>query len=431
MNNEDITLNTEANDIAGNRIDGPVGNTAAKPGLPGAGMGIPGGPPAPFATDAARQSGLSAPTASASSEALAASETSMGAGAVEADTGEQENKEANPATLRLQGAYGGNFSNSTQSSYRDQDRRENQDSDPNRGEFGAQDLGGTTHGGFGNQNRLADYQPHGSAQDQYYGGSGRPGLQDNAYRAYDGRDERPATRPDYRLEPAMPVGNSVGPATDTGQVLRGSFNGPNADNRNQPDRADPNSAHQNDNGSAPGPDSGYASDYGRTSLRDTAGSPSPTAQISDSAVAAARNQTEDYLPAQGGLDDHGSTGPATKADQRSQHPASSQGYGDRGREEPGRSPDFRTGDDRTGYTQETGGNTAQGIGSRGGSYPDAYDDSRPGSQAGSPAQGDQRREDTTRNYGPAARQENRSDDEPTADHGAPRRNAGRDGEADE
>ena len=92
------------------------------------------------------------------------------------------------------GAYGGNFSNSTQDSYRDQARRENQDSDPNRGEFGVQDQGGTTHGGFGNQNRLADYEPHNTAEDQYYGGPGRPGAQDNAYRSYDGRDERPDAR---------------------------------------------------------------------------------------------------------------------------------------------------------------------------------------------------------------------------------------------
>ena len=50
---------------------------------------------------------------------------------------------------------------------------------------------------------------------------------------------------------------------------------------------------------------------------------------------------------------------------------------------------------------------------------------------GSPAKGDQRTEDTARNYGSAARQENRTGDDNSVDHGAPQRNAGRDGEADE
>ena len=439
MENEQNNLNTESNDIAGNRIDGPVGNTAAKPGRPGAGVGLPGGPPAPDAGAAGAAPDVSSPTAPASSESLAASETSVGEGAVEGDTKPQENKEASPAALTPKTeAYGGNFGNSTQGSYRDQDRRENQDSDPNRGEFGVQDQGGTTHGGFGNQNRLADYEPRDSAEDRYYGGPGRPGPQDNAYRAYDGRDERPDSQTEYGFERGTQPATTAGQAADASQSRGEDFAGPNADNRNQPDRADPNSAHQDDNGSGKGPDSSFASDYGHTSLR---GAANTAAQSSRPDTSGRRNQTEDYLPAQGGFDKQGrrdeqhpnnvpNNAPAA-ADQRGEQPASSKGYGDRGREEPRRDPDFNTGDDRNGYVKANGGDAAQGIGSRGGSYNDAYDDSRPGSKAGSPAKGDQRHEDAASSYGSEAREENRAGDDNKVDHGAPKRNAGREGEADE
>lgn len=389
MTTAEENLNTESNDIAGNRIDGPVGNTATQHTRPGAGAGMPGGPP-------------TSPTAGpVSSEALAAAETSMAAGAVDADDQSQENQGANPADRMPDGSYGGNFGNSTQGSYRDQDRRENQDSDANRGEFGAQDLGGTTHGGFGNQNRRADYEPNNSAEDQYYGGPGRAGEQDNAYRSYDGRNERPDSRTAYGFEP----GTTTGPAA-TGA-----------------------NAHENDNGSPTGPDSGYAADYGHTSLRST-----DAGGQRDGAMPEVdhRNQTEDYRPAPSGTDSQGrreagsySTNQPETADQRGQ------GYGDR--DQLTSVPDNNTGDERNGYTQSEAnkGDVAQGIGSRGGSYNDAYDDSKPGSTTGSPAKGDQRTEDTARNYGSAARQENRAGDENIADHGAPQRNAGRDGEADE
>ncbi|OGX87482.1 hypothetical protein BEN47_10610 [Hymenobacter lapidarius] len=440
MENEEINLNTESNDIAGNRIDGPVGNTAAKPGGPGTGVGIPGGPPAqaPSATP-----DISSPGAPASSESLVDSEMNAGAGAVDAESEEQENKEANPDDLRPANTYGGNFGNSTQDSYRDEDRRENQDSDPNRGEFGAQSEIGTTHGGFGNQNRLADYEPRNSAEDQYYGGAGRPGPQDNAYRSYDGRDARPDARTEYGFEAGSAVANAPGQAAESGQIQGSDYKGPNADNRNQPDRADTNSAFQNDNGSAQGPDRGYADDYGHTSLRGAATPAAATeARPANPAGAEQRNQAEDYLPTPGGVDKQGrreekhpgySTNTPEMTDQRGQIPASSLGYGDRGREEPRLDPDFRTGDDRNGYVQGNGGDASQGMGSRGGSYNDAYSDSQPGSKEGSPAKGDERIEDRAQNYGQAARKENRSEtgDENEADHGAPRRNAGREGEGDE
>ena len=401
-NEETPNLNTEPNDIAGNRLDGPVGNTAAKPGRPGAGAGIPGGPPR---ADAESETSA-APPAAPATEPPAARAAAPGS----------PQPPAGPAE-----AYGGNFSNSTQGSYRDPDRRENQDSDPNRGEFGAQDPGGTTHGGFGNQERHATYVPRDSAEDQYYGGPGAPGPQDNAYSAYDGRDERPDGRSEYGFEPGA---QPAGPAADVAPAPNAGHEGPNGDNRNQPD---PARAHQNDNGSAPGPDRGYAPDYGHTSL------PTPAAPAADPAQAGRRNQTEDYLPAQQGFDPQGRrAAPQPEAAAPGERPASSLGYGDRGREEPRRTPDFATGDDRNGYVQANGGDAAQGLGSRGGSYNDAYDDSKPDSPAGSPAQGDQRREDTDASYGAAARQQNRTaEDDDRADHGAPHRNAGREGEADE
>ena len=371
MENEPINLNTEENDIAGNRINGPVGNTAAQPVRPGTGTGLPGGPPA---------AATAPPTTSASSEALAAAETSMGDGALDTHDGPRENQEANPENLKPKAAYGGSFGNSTQGSFNDQPRRDNQDSDPSRGEFGAQDLGGTTHGGFGNQNRAADYEPRNSAEDQYYGGPGAPGHQDNAY---GGRDERPNSRTEYGFE--------AGAAPTTGALA-------------------PNS-NQNDNGALPGPDSGYANDYGHTSLRGAAGpatAPPETGQ---------RNQTEDYLPTQSAPDAQGRQ-PDARADQNTNLAGTP---GPRSADAAQPAPH-----ERTGYVQAPSGDTAKGLGSRGGSYNDAYDDSRPGSTTGSPAQGDQRREDTAQNYGAEAREENRAtDEENEADHGAPRRNAGR------
>ena len=428
MSHEPENLNTEPNDIAGNRLGGPVGNTATQHTAPGAGVGQPGGAP--------HQAGSTGPAvAPVSSESLAASETSPGQGAVDADGATQENKEADPADVEPASStpgdtYGGNFSNSTQSSYHDQRRRDNQDSDPNRGEFGAESQAGTTHGGFGNQNRVADYEPRNSAEDQYYGGPGAPGVQDNAYRAYDGHDARPDARTEYGFERgAAPAFGGGEPAAGP-SAQRGELGSPAGDNRNQPDRADSASAHQVDNGSRKGPDSGYAADYGHTSLPGAG-----PARSSGEPVTEHRNQTEDYLPTPSDTDGQGRpTAPAAAADARTTQPAGSEGYGDRGRNLANEAPDYQTGGERNGYTQPqaNNGDATQGVGSRGGSYNDAYDDSQPGSNAGSPAAGDQRREDRDGNYGGTAREENRASGEDNqADHGAPRRNEGRDNYKDE
>lgn len=423
MSNEPENLNTEPNDIAGNRLGGPVGNTATQHTAPGAGVGQPGGVP--------NQPGSAGQAAApVSSESLAASETSAGKGAVDTEGAEQENKEADPAsvdpaTSAAGGTYGGNFSNSTQGSYHDQRRRDNQDSDPNRGEFGVESQQGTTHGGFGNQNRVADYEPRNSAEDQYYGGPGAAGVQDNAYRRYDGQDARSDARTEYGFEPGAAIASGNSEPTAAPAAQRGELGSPTGDNRNQPDRTDAASAHQVDNGSRKGPDSGFAADYGHTSLPGTGGDTASAQPIAEH-----RNQTEDYLPTPSNTDSQGhATAPPATTETRAAQPTGSEGYGDRNRDQPNEAPDFRTGDERNGYAQPQArpGDAAQGLGSRGGSYNDAYDDSKPGSQAGSPAAGDQRREDRAANYGEAAREENRASDEDNqADHGAPRRNEGRD-----
>ena len=420
MQSEPENLNTESNDIAGNRIDGPVGNTATQHTGPGMGVGMPGG--VPNAPDAAP-----GPAAAlVSGETLAAAETSPGEGGLDGEDLSPENQPVGPASLVTGSAtYGGNFGNSTQNSYADKARRDNQDSDANRGEFGVESQQGTTHGGFGNQNRLADYEPDNSAEDRYYGGPGAPGPQDNAYRAYDGRDERPDSRTEYGFEAGTAPAAGAGEPAAAPAAQRGSLGSPAGDNRNQPDRADAASAHQDDNGSRKGPGSGYAADYGQTSLPGTGGANSASGQP----IAEHRNQTEDYLPTPSETDSQGrAVAPAATTDPRGSQPRSSEGYGDRDRDEPAAAPDFQTGDDRNGYTSApaNNGDTSQGVGSRGGSYNDAYDDSKKGSTAGSPAAGEQHTEDTAGNYGAEARQENRaSEEENNTDSGAPRRNEGR------
>ena len=57
-------------------------------------------------------------------------------------------------------SYGGNFGNSMEGSYRDQDRDENMYSGAGRGEFGAQGRG-NTQGGYGNQDRDYDTRSRG------------------------------------------------------------------------------------------------------------------------------------------------------------------------------------------------------------------------------------------------------------------------------
>jgi len=510
MKNEE-NLNTEPNSIAGNPVGGPAGNTAARP-LPVSTSATPqGGSPTQLPTAASMGKVGATPVAGTSNADLSAAATSAGKGGIDAG-GKQENKAVDPTSLnapakrgRKPGStnkaketpqaaakprgsarketpaasrqpenYGGNFGNDMHDSYQDQARYDNQASDASRGEFGA--FGGhATHGGYGNQNREADYQRHGSAEDRYYGGPGRYGPQHNAYREYDGRDERWDERRNYGYERGFHPDQGYDDRRGSYDRPRGSFatgydgygnqgreyssgnyndgRGNRYDNRNQPDRGDYYSGRQNDNGSRQGRGGGYADDYGRSSLRgaNPYGYDRPRYdEYRDDRRGYApdysrRNQDEDYRSSRGGYDNQGSAGGrgghreddyghwnrqggAGNTGQRNAY-GEGYGYGFNRNEQP-RRPNYGTGDERNGYGRSYGGDSGQGMGSRGGSYNDAYDDSRRDSRNGSPARGDYRREDADRNYGQGQRPQYRPDDEP--DYGtAPRRNRGRDGEGDE
>jgi hypothetical protein len=377
--------------------------------------------------------------------------------------------------------YGGNFSNATQGSFQDPARRDNQDADASRGEFGTFGRNGATHGGYGNQYREFDYERRNSPEDRYYGGPGRYGPQHNAYREYDGRNERYDPRTEYHFEPGRrhdPRDEHHGPydrprfSSGYGddyyrdrQYQTGNYNdgrGNSYDNRNQPDRGDAYSGRQNDNGSRQGRGQGYADDYGHTSMNNPYGRPRYDEGYNQrgsygqgdygqgggySQGNSRRNQDEDYRSSRGGYDNQGSAGGRGGrhdddhgyGQQRGGVGGTGQrnditegyGYGHSRNEQP-RRPDYRTGDDRNGYGRSYGGNSNQGYGSQGGSYNDAYDDSRRDSRAGSPARGDYTSQDAARNYGPGARDERRRGHDDQNDYGpAPRRNAGRDGEKDE
>ena len=405
-------LNTEPNEIAGNRPGGPAGNTAMKSVPP---AGIP-------------------PTRPVSSEQLVDAEMSVGEGGVD-DHGQQENKEADPADLDPEpsdsatagqpNAYGGNFSNSTQDVVGDAARLDNQRADASRGEFGRQGDH-NTHGGYGNQNREADYEPRDSPEDRYYGGPGEPGPQHNSY--VQDRDQLiHANSPDAAQPPAP------GPETP-GPDGRGNQH----DTRNLPGRTDARANQQNDNSAGPGQGPGYAADYGHTVFGG--GALTPTAAPID---VPQRNQGEDDRSSRGGYDNQGSangpggsaaTGaaPAPPATGGTPAPdAVGEGYGDKGRQGEAHLPDYATGDDRSGFGK--GPNAAEqamreGFGSKGGSYDDQYAAAgQPGATGGSLAKGDYtQQEREAKNSGPAAQEAFRPAGTPDeqADT-APKPNAGR------
>lgn len=380
-------LNTEPNEIAGNRLGGPLGNTAARPGPP---AGVPAPP---------------------SSEELAAAETGVGQGGVD-DRDQQENKAADPAALDPS-AYGGNFGNATQDVYDSAARLDNQQADASRGEFGRQGPR-NTHGGYGNQYREADYEPHNSAEDRYYGGPGEPGPQHNSYR------EDPA-----QLARANATGSALPPAPGP-ETPGPDGRGNQQDTRNLPGRADARANQQNDNSAGPGQGPGYAADYGHTSVGG--GGPAPTAPNAD---VPARNQGEDGRSSRGGYDNQGSANgpgaaPAPPATGGAPGPAAAgEGYADRGRQGEAQRPDYATGGARSGFVP---GTAQPGFGSKGGSYDDQYAAGQPGATGGSPAKGDHtQQEHDDQNSGPAAQEKFRPAGAPDeqADT-APRRNADRD-----
>ena len=385
-----------------------------------------------------------------SSKSLASSETSVRKGAVEPGS-KQQNSEAQPTNASIApltaspqpNAYGGNFGNDVQNSFHDHDRASNQLADANRGEFGEQGRLGATHGGFGNQYREFDTaaeRPAAEAtEEKYYGeGAAIPGPQHNAYRAYDGQDRRPeeqghAVR-DTPAPPAMSFGDNVADRQPT------DGRGNTQDNRNLPDKTGETAAFQNDNG-APTSGSAYASDYGHTS---GVGLPFGATENHIESGLAGRNQQEDQRSSREGYDNQGSQGGRSHDQQPGGNAPGGQGavapvnspdalqnpgygYGHE-RSEDAQPGNPNTGDSRSGFgaSGSKEGNTSQGYGSKGGSY----DDQNPGARG--PEYDNFTKQDKAQNYG----QENRKDFRPEdgdqltdADDTAPRRNVGRDEQA--
>lgn len=395
------------------------------------------------------------------------------------------------------GRYG-----SQHNAYRDYDGRDEQrgGQQPYRGgNAGYGDQNGGRGGNFSNQGGYNDnhgYDRHGFNQQggHYYGpNEGYDPRHAGGY-GYSERDRRPAGR-DQRDQSSYygngnnnagsygaGRGNYPQPDNRSQQSPRGydDGRGNRQDNRNQPDRDDPRSGFQNDNGAGPGRTGlGYANDYGQSSIGggDYGYGRGREQQPNQNYNAGyeRRNQDEDGRSSRGGYDNQGSGGGreghqgdnarygqqgyqggyGSGADERGRQqqggPAQNQGADPRrqptegyghGRDEQARRPDYRTGDQRNGYGRSFGGDSQQGYGSRGGSYNDEYDNGNggqggqngQGGTPGSPAQGNYTQQERNRNYGPGARQEFRPD-QPAGekeDYGsAPRRNAGRDGDKQE
>ncbi|MBC8085513.1 MAG: hypothetical protein H7Z21_20125 [Hymenobacter sp.] len=232
---------------------------------------------------------------------------------------------------QVQEVPGSGASNSLTAAFADEDRTENQQAGPGRGEFGPH-ADGHTQGGYGNQNR----------GDEVYGGQVTPA---------------PVSRGGY--EGGKPE-NNTGSATSTpanqGTSTFGTETGiPPAGSSVAPDYGNDNNAPQRTGG-------GYSEDYGHSSLVG-AGS-------AGSGTTSQRNQTEDYRPAD--TDEAAATpgGFQARPAPVPGQPAVA-GANEHTKPAPAREAD----ESRTGYTRTDGeqseqGDTATGLGSRGGSYND-------------------------------------------------------------
>ena len=427
------TLNDQPNEIAGNHPRLPADETikmGADAQNTNANSSLQPATPA-------MQSDEPVPTPPPATETLAASaEKGPALRPADPSVGPAPTEPGQPNT------YGGNFGNDVQDVRNDPARASNQRADANRGELGTQGTLGGTHGGFGNQfrefNTAAERPDAEAAEEKYYGqGASKPGLQDNAYRAYDGRDERPSQQGHaVRDTPPPPTLNFGDDSTDRQSLTDGRGN--TQDNRNLPGKTGEMAAFQNDNG-APTVGNAYAPDYGHTS---GVGLPPGTPDNHVAGGPNGRNQQEDQHSSRGGYDNQGSQGgrshdqqpggpaPAGQdapapidAPDAPQNPGYGYGYARSEETRPG-NPD--TGDSRNGFGPggSKEGDTSQGYGSRGGSY----DDQNPGARG--PEFDEYTKEEKAKNYGDEAQQDYRpadGDQPEDGDYGpAPRRNAGRD-----
>ncbi|OUJ75374.1 hypothetical protein [Hymenobacter crusticola] len=361
-----------------------------------------------------------------SSESLVDSEMSVGKGNVGGPTGQQPNKEATPEDVqpgagesqeqqeRQQHSdsepsdqYGGNFGNSVQDIYQDDDRHENQISGASRGEFGTQDHG-NTQGGYGNQFRATNESGNYTLSN---------GPQENSYQNYSGRDDS------YRQ----------GQQSST-QVVYGQDNLPYEQLQPNAQAGNDGSTYLNDNGSGYGRSRGYSADYGTSSLTDSNMGTTPTNR--SDLGAQQRNQNEDRNSSRGGYDNQdrtqGGNGQQTSRDEREDSYNQAAGIPDPNSRSTYQQPSAR--DEEENKTNRSGsgdgqgdynGKTTEGFGSQGGSYDDEYASSDPNSKQGAPVRGDYDNADKAKNYGAEKREEYRAEDK--EDYGsAPRRNQGRD-----
>ncbi|WBA40402.1 hypothetical protein [Hymenobacter canadensis] len=251
---------------------------------------------------------------------------------------------------------------STQASFQDPDRLENQQSSPERGEFGPHGHLGHTHGGYGNQARNLTPEPAREAA---------PPSDTTAH--HDG----------YQV-PQGNGDNGLGMGSPTSQ--------------------------QNDNGSEVSNSEGYSADYGNTS----GGSPLPAEP--QAAAGTTRNQHEDDHSSRGGYDNQGHS---DDSNYRQPAPgAAAASAGEASAEDEAGRPAAIPEEANAGAGSSYSGSTQDGHGSRGGSYNDEYDAANDNSQTGSPARGDYDSQDQSQNYGQQSRQENRPAGEKDTDHGA-------------
>lgn len=248
----------------------------------------------------------------------------------------------------------------------DPNHDQNEVAGASRGEFGRQSDQGITQGGYGNE------ASRGGAT---YAGSLDTPAPTTGYIGE--REQRPAGFPDnsngsYGTQP-------VGATSPSASAVGSQF--------------------ANDNAAPKGSDSGYADNYGTSSLGGTrAGSGQPNTEQ--------RNQREDYRP------NHPEGGP--QGQQTGVAPSNSS----QGTNEADAIP---TAGPRSGYqaagSPDAQGSQQSGFGSKGGSYNDEYDaatDAKDQTDS-SPARGDYDNQDAARNYGGAS--DERTNSERNPDYG--------------
>lgn len=247
----------------------------------------------------------------------------------------------------------------------DANHDQNEVAGASRGEFGRQSDQGITHAGYGAE----------------------PGRGDATYA---GTLETPAATTGY-------IGEREQRPAGFADTTNGSY-GTQPVGGASPSHSGVGTRFANDNAAPQGPDSGYADNYGTSSLGgDRAGNGQP--------IADQRNQREDYRP------NHPDGGP------EGQRTGVAPNNTSQGTDEADATPTTGSG---SGYqaagSPDAQGSEQTGFGSKGGSYNDEYDAASNGNQPdSSPSRGDYTRQDAAPNYGGAS--DDRTNTERNPDYG--------------